>query len=203
MKESLGCISINLADSSHRKPCCTACRREPFLWLSIATRPNSCRTNPGINRVSEVAFTSDCILLCVRGSQTVLYKPLPSAVPAWCCSCGSWIESQFIKQHQVKSMKCSGSLVRLHIPARGVLEGARCAVNQGWGRSQLHVMPKHRPEDEKFPLLILCSCCHCWQWYLSLPGVTKSSKRKFGQCYFWPQIRNGGSREVWKINGES
>lgn len=39
--------------------------------------------------------------------------------------------------------------MRLHIPARGVLETATCAMNQSWGGSQLHVMPKHRPQGEK------------------------------------------------------
>lgn len=81
-RESLVCRAISLASSSHRKPCRSAYRREYFLLLSIATRPNSCKTNPGINRVSEVDFTSDCIFLICQelsncGTQTI----------SKCCAC--------------------------------------------------------------------------------------------------------------------
>lgn len=60
------------------------------LFYSIATRPNSCKTNLGINTVSEVVFTSDFILLCVKGSPAMVYKPFQSAVPVLCCSYSSW-----------------------------------------------------------------------------------------------------------------
>lgn len=50
----------------------------------------------------------------------------------------------FNSTDKAKSMKCSCSLVRLSIPARDVLERARCTANQGWDRSQLYATLKHR-----------------------------------------------------------
>lgn len=44
---------------------------------------------PGINTVTKV-FTSDFILLCVKGSQNVAYKLFQRAVLVMCCYRGSW-----------------------------------------------------------------------------------------------------------------
>lgn len=60
------------------------------LFYSIATRPNSCKINLEINTVSEIVFTSDFILLCVKGSHSMVYKSFQSAVPVLCCSYSSW-----------------------------------------------------------------------------------------------------------------
>lgn len=60
--------------------------------------------------------------------------------------------------------------MRLHIPARGVLERAGYAMNQGWGGSQLHVMLKHRPQGEKV------SFAHLVQLLPLLAGVPDTAR---------------------------
>lgn len=177
-----------------------------FLLLSIATRPNSCKINPGINRVSEAAFTSDCVVLCVRGSQTVIYKPFQVLCLCDVAAVVAAIESQFIQQWIFTKWK-AWSAQAAWWGCTSLQEASWKEQSVLWIRAGLGLSSKLCPNTDyrmkRFPLLILCSCCYCWQWYLSLPGMTKSSKRKFGQSYFWSQIQNGGSREEWKINGKS
>lgn len=174
MKESLVCTAINLAGSSHRKPCCSACRRESFLLLSIATRPNCCKINPGINRVSEAAFTSDFILLSVRGSQPVVHKPLPGAVFQRCCSCGScnWIPIRLPAQREKHEVL--RQLGEAAHPCKRRPGKSKVWISLGVGLSSV-LHPNTDLRVKRLPLLILHSCCHCSQ---SLSGMTKSSKRK-------------------------
>lgn len=139
---------------------CTAIN---FLLLSIATRPNSCKINPGINTVSEVASTSDFVLPCVRSSPTMVYKPFQSVLPALRCSCGSW---KWIPIHwtaQSEKLYVLRQLDDAEHPCKRCPSKSKMYCESGWGASSvLRQSTELRMKQFKQSFLSsahLCSCC--------------------------------------------
>lgn len=158
---------------------------------------------PGINTVTKV-FTSDFILLCVKGSQNVAYKLFQRAVLVMCCYRGSWEShpNSFNSTDKVKSITWSSSLVRLSTPARDAREKARRPAKQDWDKYKPTYVQAQSIgcRSTTRASLISAHVCSAWQWHQLLLRMTKSGQRKFGQYYLWPGIQNGGTKKKQKTN---